>query len=399
MTFRLLWFLLKLGLIGLIVALLLQLSGTIRIDVIGWRLEIPLAVGIVTVCVTLLFIIKVEHLRLAILRLPEKWRQNRALKQQKNGLNALTQGLLAAAAGDSITTHKQAELAKSLLGDQPAIQLLQAQSAQISGDFNAAQQFFEQLSQSPETRISGLLGLYRLAESRMETDIDAKQQALDLAKEIAKLEPDHPVVAPNLNQLAIACEDWEMAEKSLLRLQKTQGKSKERSRQLAEIYYKQALDARKGQDMDKALNLAKQAIKINPADEAATLLAVRLLQDRREIRPAIRLIQDLWRITPSEAAGKLYLELNPDQSKTAKQLEHIHRLIELNPEHRESKLLLAETAIDCSMWGKARLLLEAMHQENESNPNDKRLYQTLAKLELLEHNDQQRANQWLMSLS
>ena len=93
------------------------------------------------------------------LAMPAEVARNARISRQNRGYKALTQGLVALAAGDPDEADKQARRATKLLEDTPATLLLTAQSAQLNGDEEAATRYFEAMTEEPETAFLGLRGL------------------------------------------------------------------------------------------------------------------------------------------------------------------------------------------------------------------------------------------------
>src|SRR5207244_3592662 len=75
------------------------------------------------------------------------------------GYRALTQGMVAVAAGDAEEAQRQARKADVLLAEPPLTLLLSAQAAQLGGDEDAARRFFSEMLNRPETEFLGLRGL------------------------------------------------------------------------------------------------------------------------------------------------------------------------------------------------------------------------------------------------
>lgn len=438
MTRQYLIFLLKLGLVGALVVLISSFYGNIRLDILDWRIEMPFALGVGLLLILLYVMIKLDHLWLFVRAVPAKYRQHKQQKRQMNGMHALTQGLLAAAAGDASTTLKQAKLAESLIGDQDAVRLLKAQSAQLLGNHKAAHDFFTELSKDKNHRIAGLVGLMQLALSENtpsppnalpsnalppaadgETNapspaLHQQMRALDYAEKICAIEPNHPVAAPKLIELAMLCGQWDIAERGVLRARKTQKNQRritQMDRTLAEIYYQQALQESKQNQTDAALEKLKKLIKLDPAHLAGQRFAANLLLKQGQQRAAKQIIKDLWRASPDCEAGEIYLspKLGINENKTESALERLKRvksLIALHPNHIESKLLYVKALIAADIWGEARTILLELIKEISTQPatskpvitrhHAKRIYGMLAQLELAQHNDQTKANHWLM---
>ena len=94
------------------------------------------------------------------------WRK----RNQERGRAAISQGLIAVAAGDLRAAERAMQDASRRTPDLPLARLLQAQTAQLRGDRAAARQVFQEMTEAPETRIAGLRGLYVDAEREGEQE-------------------------------------------------------------------------------------------------------------------------------------------------------------------------------------------------------------------------------------
>ena len=79
------------------------------------------------------------------------------------GYKALTQGMVAVAAGDAQEARRQARKAENFLADPPLTMLLSAQAAQLSGDDKAAGKFFKKMSERKDTKYLGIHGMLNQA--------------------------------------------------------------------------------------------------------------------------------------------------------------------------------------------------------------------------------------------
>src|SRR6185312_12175791 len=125
----------------------------------GWEIDTSVAVmGFATLVVALALAVLFTLLRL-ILRGPRAWARGRRERRRQQGYRALTQGMVAVAAGDAEEAQKLARKADSLLAEPPLTLLLSAQAAQLSGDEGAATRYFTAMLERPETEFLGLRGL------------------------------------------------------------------------------------------------------------------------------------------------------------------------------------------------------------------------------------------------
>src|SRR5262249_57792128 len=90
---------------------------------------------------------------------PRRCARGGADNRRRKAYRALTQGMVAVAAGDAGEARRQAKLAGTLLNDPPLTLLLAAQAAQLDGDERAAEKYFRAMLDRPETAFLGLRGL------------------------------------------------------------------------------------------------------------------------------------------------------------------------------------------------------------------------------------------------
>ena len=102
------------------------------------------------------------------------------------GYQAVSRGMVAVGAGDTIAARRYANEAERLLDEKPLTLLLKAQAAQVSGNREAAEAAFTQMMDEDETRVLGLRGLFVEARRRGDGDAGAQQY------------PSKPSVSPRL---------------------------------------------------------------------------------------------------------------------------------------------------------------------------------------------------------
>ena len=205
--------------VAIVIAIAVWLAdrpGTVLLEWQGYRVET--SVGILALAF-FLFAVVIAGLYATwrwFRRRPYEWSMRRQLKRQEAGLKALSDGLVAIAAGDADTARKQARRAGGLLDHTPMTLLLEAQTAQISGDEAAARQSFEKMLKSPETEFLGLRGL--IVDALREND-DAR--ALSYAHRAYALKPRTPWVLDTMISLHSRAGDWREAQRLVEESQKS----------------------------------------------------------------------------------------------------------------------------------------------------------------------------------
>ncbi|MDF2118100.1 heme biosynthesis HemY N-terminal domain-containing protein [Roseiarcaceae bacterium H3SJ34-1] len=309
------------------------------------------------------------------------------LRRRNKGYEALSQGMIAAGAGDVSTATRAARQAEKALGDDPLALLLKAQAAQISGDNVTAETTFKRMAELPATRLFGLRGLY--AEARRRGD-DAAAHAFALqAHDAAAL----PWAGQAIIERHTMTDDWQSAldivERSFAR--KTIDR-KTADRQRAVLKVGIGMD-RQDRAPDEALQIARESIKLAPDLIPAYVLAGRMLARKSDIRRAAKVIESGWKVMPHPDLAAAYLDLRPGDSATDR-LGRAQTLSKLNPDHRESRLLLARAAIDAKDFTLARATMAPLVGDASPRPTV-RVCLLMADLEETENGPTGRMREWL----
>src|SRR5499425_2809256 len=117
----------------------------------------------------------------AILRAPDVVSRFMRIRRGERGYRAVSQGLIAVGSGDARAAKKFTAEAARIAPREPLTLLLSAQSAQLSGDRDAAVATFREMADRDDTRVLGLHGLFVEAQRRHD-----HAAALGHAEEAAK---------------------------------------------------------------------------------------------------------------------------------------------------------------------------------------------------------------------
>ncbi len=151
------------------------------------------------------------HLLRKLLGGPRAFMRGRREKRRREGYRALTQGMVAVAAGDAEEAQKFARKADVLLAEPPLTLLLSAQAAQLSGDEQAAARYFTAMLERAETEFLGLRGLVMQALRGGD-----ERAALGLVERARRLRPRTPWVVTSLFELQARAGKWYEAEQTLI---------------------------------------------------------------------------------------------------------------------------------------------------------------------------------------
>jgi HemY protein len=132
---------------------------------------------------------------------------------------------------------------------------------------------------------------------------------------------------------------------------------------------------------DRADRFARQALKADPSFAPAVLARAGLLRARGREKNAQAVLAEGWKRSPHPDIAALALA--PATDKLAR-MKAAQQLTAGQPDHPESRLLLARTALDAGVVGEARRHLEAV---KNSGLNQRRAWLLQAELEEEERGD------------
>ncbi|HVC59592.1 MAG TPA: heme biosynthesis HemY N-terminal domain-containing protein [Acetobacteraceae bacterium] len=323
---------------------------------------VEMATPVAALGLLLLFAVLYILLRLfgAMLRLPLLAARWDAERDRRRGDIAVSRALLALASGDKADARREADRARRWLGDTPQTLLLAAEAGRLAGRDDEAEEAFRRLADRPDAAFLGYRGLLRQALTRQDWT-----EAAALARQAETARPGAEWLRHQRARLAIRAGRWaealDLAEDDPARAA------------LA------AAAAGAEQDPVRATKLARQAWKADSSlAPAAFAYATRLRAGGREPR-AQAVIRHSWSIEPHPDLAAFALA--PLTGKLAR-AQAAQRLAEANPDHPETRLLLARTALDAGLTGEAR------HQATlarDAGLNQRRLWLLLAEIEEAEH--------------
>jgi len=388
---RALFFCLKVALLVALAYWLAQRPGTVAIQWLGYRIEttvglLVLAVGVFAALVALLY-----RLWRFLRRAPGGVGRSMQTSRRRRGYKALTQGMVAVAAGEADEAARLAKRADSLLDEPPLTMLLSAQAAQLNGDEAAAKRYFNAMLERDETRFLGLRGLLTLA---LREGDDAA--ALDYARQARALRPRTPWVLTSLFELSERAGDLETARRAIDEAARAKAlPAPEAERKRAVLALERARAARAGGERQAALAQARAALKHAPALTPAATLAADLLIEEGQRRKALKLLERAWAAAPHPDLARAYLHAQ-ESADAIERLKALHRLVGARPDHPESHLALARAALAAQLWGEARRHLASAAGDGglEGHPREA-VCRLMAELEDSERADAAAARAWL----
>ena len=119
----------------------------------------------------------------------------------------------------------------------------------------------------------------------------------------------------------------------------------------------------------EALEEAIEANRLSPDLVPAAVLAAASFTEKNQARKAAKLVKKAWAVHPHPDLAAAFAGIVPDETPEQR-LKRFQPLLKLQPEHRETKLLLAELNIAAEDFPAAR---KALGDLVEANPDARAL--------------------------
>jgi len=381
--------------LGLVVAASIWFSdrpGAVSIEWQGWLIEMSVGRFVLATTIVIAAAIVVIGVFRLIGRTPGRLRDSLHTLRRERGYRALTQGMVAVAAGDPNEANRQARRADVLLEEPPLTMLLSAQAAQLNGDEDAAARYFKNMLDRPETAFLGVRGL--LIQAQKAGDRSA---TLNYAERAYQLQPKTPWVLNTMFDLQVQDGRWRAALATLEEAVKRRAVSADTARnRRATVLMGCSAEAEAGGDLAEALKFAKRANALAPGFLPGVLRTAELTVRTGKIRRATRMIHTAWTENPHPDLARLYGEMDPSSADNdLKRVKLFERLLSFNPDHTESHIALARAALAAELWGEARNHLEKAAGDAPSA----RVCRMMANLEERAGGDAEAIHGWLLRAS
>jgi HemY protein len=306
-------------------------------------------------------------------------------RRQERGLDALSSGMIAIGAGDSVSAIRYAGQARKALPNEPLTHLLRAQTAQLIGDRATSRRIFEAMLSSPDTQQLGLRGLFLEAEREGE-----REPARQFAERALKLNSKLAWPVEALFDLQCRAEDWPAALDTLAVAQRNNLVDKTLAARRRAVLLTAQAQAAEDTAADKALELAREAHRLAPDLVPAAAIAGRVLAAQGNTPRAARVLLRTWRLSPHPDLAAAYAYARPGDSPRDR-LNRMRHLARLTPHDSEGPIAFAVTAIEARDWGEARAALEPLLEGRLTQ----RVATLMARIEGEQHGDAGRVREWL----
>ncbi|WP_112320585.1 heme biosynthesis protein HemY [Oceanibium sediminis] len=272
--------------------------------------------------------------------------------RERRGFEAVTQSMIALAAGEGRKAQAKAQTAEKLLNRPELTRLLNAQTAELNGNTDRALAYYKEMLTDDKTRFVGVQGLLRQKLKEGDT-----VTALKLAEKAFAIQPQHNPTLDTLFDLQARSADWSGARRTLTAkvrassMPKDVGKRREAVLSLAD-----ARAALADQNEAKAREAAYAANRLSPTFVPAAALAARLHAEAGEARHAARIVKKAWTTQPHPDLAASFAAIAPDETPEAR-LKRFQPLLALQPDNPETRMVATELSLTAEDFPGARRAL------------------------------------------
>ncbi|PWJ21329.1 heme biosynthesis protein HemY [Jannaschia seohaensis] len=288
-----------------------------------------------------------------------------ARNKQRKGYEALSESLVALAAGEAREAAVKAQKAEKYLNRPEVTTLVVAQAAEAAGDHARAEEAYKTLVKHDKTRFVGVLGLMRQRLEEGDTDT-----AMKLAEKAFAIKPRHVEVQDTLLRLQARDENWDGARRVLSAklkagvLPKDVYKRREAVLSLADARAQLANGT-----TDKARAEALEANRLAPELVPAAVLAARMHIETGDKRRAAKVLKAAWQKTQHPDLAAAFADIEPSETPEAR-IRRFRALLDVVPNAPEAKLLETELHLAAEDFPAAR---RALGKTYETHPTARSL--------------------------
>lgn len=382
--FKLLWRLVLLVLLALGFAWLADRPGSVTVRWLGREIEMSVIVAVVVTLLVIATVLFCWNVLRRLWRSPTAAREFWRFRKQRKGYEALSKGIIAAGAGDALAAAKHAATAGNALADEPLVNVLAAQAAQLNGDKQDVRRVFEEMAKSPSTEVFGLRGLF--VEARNSGDLVA---ALKHAEKALALNPRLPWASAAVLQVQTARKSWEAAALTLDQQGRNGLLSKEiAAKRRAAMLTAEAM-ALENKDAARAMDLATKAFDLDTTLVPAAAVIARQHIASGSTRRAIKVLRSAWAVSPHPELADLIMRADATGNSDAA-FERVRDTVGAAADHVENAVALARAAISAHRFDVAR---EALAPHTTERPQQ-RVCALMAQIEDASDN-KGRVKEWL----
>ncbi|WP_193337799.1 heme biosynthesis protein HemY [Devosia beringensis] len=371
--------------IAALAAWMISLPGTLTLEVAGYRMQPRLGAAVFMFMLLAIVVILVWAIVRRIISAPKAMARRSRERRREQGVEALSDAMIALQAGDPARARALARDAQARLPANAAAKLLEARADLALGDMPAAREHYRALIADDKTALAALTGLYDQARAQQRP-----QAALTFARKALTLAPGSGWAGEAVFDDLARRGQW--AEAVAMVNAEQAGSREERARKRRRQAVIETARAREAETRQPLAGLehALTALKLLPDFVPAALIAARIHINRGETRKAMSLLRRIWRATGHPDIAALYAHAQPGASAVDR-LKRLGELIEVPPPHRAAGMALARAAIDAYDWSLARNALAPFEGPDATQG----VASLMAEIEEGQNGDQGKAREWL----
>lgn len=337
---------------------LFSLEGTVAISVPGTTAELSIGLALLLLFAAALILAVAWWIVTSFVSLPWSMGKARRAARARKANKALTEGLLAAEAGDAKAALKLARKAGRHAQDDRLKLLLEARAAEASEDWSGAEQAWSALMRLPGGELAGLRGSAAAALERGDTSTaeSRARSALDL-----KSGAEWPF--NSLFDLQVNRQQWGAALQTLAIGERRGLIEGERLARRRAVLLTALATTLADTDRIAGQRALAEALRNAPGFPPAAWFGARQLASDGKARAAQGVIELAWKSRPHPALAQLGRKLTLGEAANDTR-QRLGALVAANPGHRESRILEAEIAMDARKWVDAVRILAVLVEEN-----------------------------------
>lgn len=378
------WIVTSLIIAGL-AAWLISLPGTLTLEAAGYRMQPRLGAAVFIFILVAIVVIFLWAIVRCIITAPRAMARKAKTRRHQQGVEALSDAVVALQAGDPARARSLAREAQAKLPSNAAAKLLEARADLALGDMPAAREHYRALIASEKTAVAALTGLYDQARAQ-----NRPEAALTFARKTLALAPNSAWAGEAVFDDLTRRGQWADAV-AMVNVEQASSREERASKRRRQAVIETAR-AREAETSDplSALDHALTALKLLPDFVPAALIAARIHINRGETRKAMSLLRRIWRSTGHPDVAALYAHAQPGAS-AVERLKRIGEIIDNPPTSRAGGMALARAAIDAYDWSLARAALAPFVGPEATQG----VASLMAEIEEGQSGDQGKAREWL----
>jgi HemY protein len=339
-----------------------QDQGRVLLEWFGWRIDSTALFALIVGMIVLGLALPVLKLAGWLIDAPDRILRFSRRQRERTAHANLALGLIAAEAGETRRAFELVEKASNVL-DEPLLKpLLELRAAQSIGDRAGAERAFAAMLADKETELLGRKGLAMAALERGE-DATALTHA-DAALRISK-QAEWPFRL--VYDLAARSGQWDKAIDAVEDGVKRKLMPEDAGRRTVAVLLAAKADAEEAAGrLGQAADIAEKAHRMSRNFPPAAALVARLRNAEGRGREAARIVEDAWAARPHPALARAYRDLIEDEPHEDR-AQRLERLASVRPDHRESRLLQAEAALERRDFAAALAALDDARREGATS--------------------------------